>query len=107
MPAVRSLTRFYGSFFLSCASFSVCPYLMTAGAFIDSDHPKTEELLLGVGVCIFLSTVVPILPAITSVTFALAAFAASLALASMFIAFPLALLSDALDSCSDEPQPSF
>jgi hypothetical protein len=108
MSATRSLTRFYGSFFLSCANIAVCPYLLTATAFIeDSKHPKRGELLLGIGACIFLSTVVPILPTITSITFTIAMFAASLALASMFIAYPIALISDAADSCADDSQFSF
>lgn len=98
MSATKSLTQFYGSFFWKCGEIALCPYLLTMGAFIDSKPAKTEDLILGVGVCLFLSTVVPILPAITSITFAVAAFGISLALASMFVAYPVVLLSDAIES---------
>ncbi|KTD56942.1 hypothetical protein Lsai_1919 [Legionella sainthelensi] len=101
MSATKSLTRFYGSFFLKCGEVAIYPYLLTMGAFIDS-KPKEEELILGIGVCLFLSTVVPILPAITSITFAIASFGISLALASMFVTYPVALISDALDSTPSE-----
>ncbi len=97
MSATKSLTHFYGSFFGKCAQVAIYPYLVTMGAFMDS-NPDEDDLILGLGVCLFLSTVVPILPALTSFTFALASFGACLAIASMFIAYPVALLSDALDS---------
>ena len=100
MSATGSLTKFYGSFFLGCVDLAVCPYTFTLGAFLDPNEPKTEQLVLGVAACVVLSVVVPILPTITSITFAIAMFAASLALASMFIAYPIALLADALDSIS-------
>ncbi|KTD14133.1 hypothetical protein Lgra_0743 [Legionella gratiana] len=98
MSATKSLTQFYGSFFLKCGEIAIYPYLLTMGAFIDSNPPKQEDLILGIGVCLFLSTVVPILPAVTSITFAIASFGICLGLASMFIAYPTALLFDALDS---------
>ncbi|CDZ77745.1 hypothetical protein BN59_02035 [Legionella massiliensis] len=97
MPAVRSLTEFYASFFTKTALFAVSPYTLTFAAFLDSRNPKTEELLLGVAACVILSTVVPVLPWITSITFAIAGFAMSVALASMFIAYPVALIMDALE----------
>jgi len=99
MSATRSLTKFYGSFFLHCADVALCPYTVTLGAFMDPLQPKTEELILGVGACVVLSTLVPVLPTLCSITFAVAAFAMSLALASMFIAYPIAILADAIDSC--------
>lgn len=97
MSATRDLSEFYGSFFTKCGLVAVSPYLLTLGAFINSKPAKTEDLVLGVAACIFLSTVVPILPSITSLTFTLALFAASLALASMFLAYPIALCLDASD----------
>lgn len=96
MSATRSLTNFYGSFFLGCGQVAVSPYILTLNAFMSS-QPKTEDLILGIGACIFFSTVVPILPEITSFTFAVATFAASLALASMFVSYPISILMDALN----------
>jgi hypothetical protein len=105
MSTTRSLTKFYGSFFLNCAKFSVCPYTITINAFIkNQNNPKPEEIVVGVGMCLFLSVVVPILPSITSLTFALAVLGASLGLASMFLTYPIALLMDAVDT---SPQPAF
>ncbi|MDR3502808.1 MAG: hypothetical protein P4L79_09515 [Legionella sp.] len=96
MSATRSLTNFYGSFFLGCAEVAVSPYSLTLNAFMGS-QPKTEDLILGIGACVFFSTIVPILPEVTSFTFAVAAFAASLALASMFVTYPISILMDALN----------
>jgi len=107
MSATKSLTQFYGSFFLKCGEIAICPYLYTMGAFIDSKPAKPEDLILGVGVCLFLSTVVPILPAITSITFAIASFGISLGLASMFLTYPFALLSDAIDSTHSDHHMAF
>ena len=104
MSATRSLTGFYGSFFWGCADVAICPYTLTIKAFMDPSQPRTEDFILGVGACVFLSTLVPVLPAITSMTFAIASFAISLALASMFIAYPIAILADAIDSCENEHQ---
>lgn len=97
MSAVRSLTDFYASFFTKTALFAVSPYTLTVAAFLDSRNPKSQDLLLGVAACVILSTVVPVLPWITSITFAIAGFAMSVALASMFIAYPVALIMDALE----------
>lgn len=104
MSSTRSLTGFYGSFFWGCVEVAVCPYSLTIQAFMDSSEPRTEDFLLGVGACVFLSTLVPVLPSITTVTFAIASFAISLALASMFIAYPIAILADAIESSQNEHQ---
>lgn len=98
MSATRDITEFYGSFFTKCGIVAVSPYLLTLSAFINSKPVKTEDLVLGAATCIFLSTVVPILPSITSITFTIALFAASLALASMFLAYPIALCIDAANN---------
>lgn len=63
-----------------------------------TQQPNTLGLALGIGVCLFFSTAVPILPQMTSLTFAIAAFTMSLALASMFITYPYALVKDALNA---------
>lgn len=96
MTATRSLTKFYGSFFLGCGQVAASPYLLTLNAFMDS-QPKKEDLILGIAACVFFSTVVPILPEVASFTFAVAAFAASLALATMFVTYPISILMDALN----------
>jgi hypothetical protein len=96
MSATRSLTNLYGSFFFGCGQMAVSPYSLTLKAFMGS-QPTEKDLVLGVGACIFLSTVVPILPQITSFTFMAAAFTASLALASMFFTYPISILIDALN----------
>ena len=106
MTATRSLTKFYGSFFLGCAELAVCPYIYTMKAFMGT-QPETKDLVLGIGACIFFSTVVPVLPGIASLTFAIASFAASIALATMFVAYPLAVISDALDSCHASEENDF
>lgn len=108
MTATRSLTNFYGSFFLGCTKLAICPYTETLRAFMDPQRLRTEELMLGVAACIVLTTVVPVLPTLTSFTFTIALFAASLAMASMFLAYPFAILADALaPSRSASPQPAF
>ncbi|KTD53825.1 hypothetical protein Lsan_3489 [Legionella santicrucis] len=98
MSATKSLTNFYGSFFWKCAKFAICPYRLTINAFLDSDHPDPNDLALGIGACLVLSTIVPILPAISSITIAIASIAAVLALASMFVTYPFTILSDACRS---------
>lgn len=103
MSATRSLTKFYGSFFLGCGELSISPYLLTLNAFMRS-QPKEEDLILGIGACIFFSTIVPILPQVTAFTFAVASFAASMALASMFVTYPLAIFADAV---TPDESPSF
>lgn len=104
MSATGELTRFYGSFFYHSAQLAICPYKLTLTAFGD----RPEDLLLGVVACIGLSIVVPILPSLTSITFAVALCMASIAVASMFITYPIAILVDAL-SCnfSSERNPGF
>ncbi|KTC90192.1 hypothetical protein OQJ18_05095 [Fluoribacter dumoffii] len=98
MSATKSLTNFYGSFFWKCAKFAICPYRLTINAFLDSEDPDPNDLALGIGACLVLSTIVPILPTITSLTIAIASIAAVLALASMFVTYPLTILSDACRS---------
>ncbi|QMT59747.1 hypothetical protein [Legionella sp. PC997] len=98
MSATKSLTNFYGSFFWECAKFSICPYRLTIQAFLDSDNPDPNDLILGIGACLVLSTVVPILPAVSSITIAIASIASVFALASMFVTYPFTILSDACRS---------
>lgn len=106
MSKTSSLNQFYGSFFLKCGAFAVSPYLLILNAFMDA-NPKTEELVLGAAVCVVLSTVVPVLPAITSITFAIASFAASIGVVSMFLSYPIVLLADAFKLTCDLDKQAF
>jgi hypothetical protein len=109
MSATGSLTKFYGSFFWKLGEFAVCPYVLTLNAFMYT-RPKKDDLILGIAACLFFSTVVPILPAITSITFAIAAVGVCFALASMFVSYPFTLIADAVSGiftgnslCDEDP----
>lgn len=101
MTATGSLTKFYASAFFKCGEVALCPYILTLKAFYDPERPRNEDLIMGAAACVLLSTLVPILPTLTTITLTIAAFGACLALASMFVAYPIALLIDAMDSCDD------
>lgn len=98
MSSIRSLTNFYGSFFSGCAELSIAPYLFTLNRCKGVTRNRGDDFILGVAACVFFSTVVPILPELTSITMAIALFAALLALATMFVSYPVALCLDAMDS---------
>jgi hypothetical protein len=72
----------------------------------DPDNPKLIELALGVITCVVLSTVIPILPTVTSFTIAIAFIGIALALVSALIAYPVAWLVDACNSPSSDSSPS-
>ena len=95
------VTKFYGNFFIGALDFAILPYSLTLCAFAKNrNHMDPAEFAMGVAACVALSTLVPILPELTSFTIAIACFATSLALASMFLSYPLALLIDAFDGAS-------
>lgn len=98
MSATGSLTKFYGSFFWKCGEFALCPYLLTLNAFVASKPASKEDLVLGVAACLFFSTIIPVLPAIASLTFAVGILGATFALVSMFFAYPITLIADAITS---------
>ena len=103
MSSTLSLTRGYGSFFLGCAKFAVSPYTNTFMAIAnDRDRRELQNVAAAAIVCGILTFVVPVLPMIASFTFALASIAMSLAIASMFITYPIALLSDLCNSSGDQ-----
>ena len=103
----RSLTNFYGSFFIGAAQVAVLPYTLTFEAFA-GENPKDEDYILGLIACVFLSTVIPILPELFSFTVALALIAANFALISMFIAYPAAILADAvINTANDDFSPAY
>jgi hypothetical protein len=99
MSATHSLTNFYDSFFMDSAKFALSPYRLTMRAWMrNPDNPKLIELALGVITCVVLSTVIPILPTVTSFTMAIAFIGIAFALASALIAYPIAWMVDAFDS---------
>lgn len=98
MSKILSLSGAYGSFFWKCTKFAISPYTNTFMS-IASSGDRDEEMLpniaaaaLVVGVLTF---VVPVLPVLATFTFALASIAMLLAVASMFVTYPVALLADA------------
>lgn len=99
MSATLRLTRRYGTFFVGCTQFATAPYTNTFCAIAGDDYGSTQGSMIAAGVvCGLLTFTVPILPVATVFTATLAAIAVSLAVASMFIAYPLAVLSDSLDT---------
>lgn len=102
----QSLTKLYGSFFSSTIDFAICPYTLTYSAFAGKGTDRDYNPALGVFGCIFLSTVVPILPDLTLITLLGAAVMTSLAIASMFIAYPATIVIDAFNNLDATPSPS-
>jgi hypothetical protein len=98
MSATLSLSSTYGSFFWGCTKFAVSPYTKTFLA-IASDEKEgnviTNSIAAGV-VCGILTFVIPVLPVFASVTFAIASVAMLLAVASMFVTYPIAVIADAI-----------
>lgn len=101
MSYTVALSKSYGSFFWGCTKFAVSPYTNTFMAVANSNNPNdsiedclsnTAAAALVVGVFTF---VVPVLPVIASITFALSSIAMLAAVASMFVTYPGALLADA------------
>lgn len=104
--ATRSLTSFYGSFFLGAVDVALLPYTLTFEAFA-GQTPKDEDVILGLIACVFLSTVVPILPELFSITFAIASIAVTFAVLSMFLTYPVAIVADALSASFNDRAPSY
>lgn len=101
MSATSDLTSGYGKFFKGCLYFSFSPYIYTSTAFVKRNShgdQLTQDFAWGVGLCIVLSTVIPVLPELCSFTLSLGMLAASLAVSSMFLAYPITLLMDALSN---------
>lgn len=99
MSNTSRLNARYGSFFLNCAEFAVSPYTVPFLAIAEPDNHdahRTERFVAAAVITAALTFVVPILPAIASVTFNIAAFLIIMAAASAIIAYPIAMISDAL-----------
>lgn len=95
MYVTRALTNKYISFFTGCADFAISPYTKTFLKLAEPTHQGDDPDYIGATLITgILTFAIPILPAIFAVTSALAIVAASLAIASMFVLYPEALMSD-------------
>lgn len=99
MSKLLTLSGTYGSFFWGCTKFAVSPYTQTFKAIATSgNHNDPVELItnsIAAGVvCGMLTFVVPVLPVIAAFTFFLASIAMLLAVSTMFITYPIALIAD-------------
>lgn len=97
MSAVDKLKSRYGTFFVGCAAVGFSPYLATYKFFSGNNN---ENAGVGVAACLALTFIVPVLPFLTSFTLKVAAIVAVLALASLLITYPSALISDGCNNLS-------
>ncbi|RUR18541.1 hypothetical protein ELY21_07530 [Legionella sp. km535] len=99
MSATLSLSSSYGSFFWGCTKFALSPYTNTFMAIAnDKNNDPFVNIVAASVVTSILTFVIPILPVLASVTFAIASVAILLAVATMFVTYPVAVLADACDS---------
>lgn len=101
MSATRTLTNGYVGFFINCGSFAVSPYTYTFKAMAMDERGNYTDIAPAFLTVAILTFAVPILPALCSMTTALASVAVSLAVASMFILYPFALCIDTLDTLGE------
>ena len=105
MSATLSLSRGYGSFFWNCTKFAVSPYTNTFLSIANPGSRNSRDLddcangvdnvISAAVVCGILTFVVPVLPILASFTFTFASIAMLLAVSSMFLTYPFAVLADA------------
>ncbi len=99
MSNILSLTRGYGFFFRDCAKFAVSPYtdtfLKIANAGSGEREKYLENLAAATVICGIFTFVVPVLPILTAITCVFAAIGALLAVSSLFLTYPLAIVADA------------
>ena len=111
MSYTRNLTHSYASYFLGCGELAVSPYTGTFFAIAKTpdsrQENRTANIVAAAVVTGILTFVIPILPAIFSITSAVATVAALIAVASMFILYPLALLGDAIEDSGSYAFASF
>ena len=95
------VSRIYAHFFWKCAEFALSPYIMMFNVIAAPDENGGEENVAAAAVIVGLLTfVVPVLPMLASFTIPLASIAMSLAIASMFIVYPIALIFDVCSGLS-------
>ena len=108
MPNTLSLTRSYGSFFWGCTKFAVSPYTATfKGIARSGGDDGLENVAAAAVVCGILTFVVPVLPVLTSISGTFAAIAALLAITSMLVTYPVAIVLDACTASDEGNQCSF
>lgn len=102
MSNILSLTRSYGFFFRDCAKFAISPYTDTFSKIANADRNERSEYLKNIGaatvICGIFTFVIPILPVLTALTCAFSAIAVLLAVSSLFITYPLAIVIDVCDA---------
>ena len=104
MKTTRALTNKYISFFTGCADFAISPYTKTFLKLAEPTHQGDHADYIGAMLITGILTVaIPVLPAIFAVTSALAMVAFSLAIATMFLLYPCALV---LDLLTPSPNPA-
>lgn len=100
MSLILSLGQKYGSFFWGCTKFAFSPYTNTFLSIVNSKETENEDCLsktlAASVVCGILTFVVPVLPVLCAFTFTLSSVAMLLAVASMFVTYPVAIVGDAL-----------
>lgn len=107
MSKLLTLSSTYGSFFWGCTKFAVSPYTQTFKAIATSGNNNDSVELIANSVaaaviCGMFTFVVPVLPVLATFTFALASIAMLLAVATMFVTYPVALLADACTPPSED-----
>ena len=98
MSATKEVTIQYGRFFINCGRFAISPYTRVFFGVASDGRGHYPDIIPAALIVGFLTFAIPLLPALFAVTSALAAVAVSLAIASMFILYPCALVMDACDT---------
>ena len=102
MTTKSALTEGYSAFFKKCSDFAFSPYLWTIDSLMKNckDNKYISRESQTAAVCAFFTFVIPILPALTEITFKLSLLASVLALVSMIVAYPIAVATDNLPTAS-------
>lgn len=97
MSVTKDLTMGYTSFFWGCGKFAISPYTATFFSIAQPSNrsqPDNINITAAILVTGILTFAIPILPALFAITSAIAMVAVSLAISSMFLLYPIALLCD-------------
>ncbi len=101
MSQLSNISEKYINFYTKCGLFAVSPYyLLIKGIVKETDLQSPQfikEALTASVVCSLLSFIVPVLPLLTSLTMTLASFVATVAVMTMFISYPIALIQDCVE----------
>lgn len=96
MSRIDKLNRFYKSYFTGCAELAIAPYSLTFELVAGTKWTNADfdEALWGAGVCAFFTFAIPILPALTEITFDLAVLGVVFGVITAIVAYPIAFLID-------------